>query len=149
MNITEQNIIEIQTLEELENFAREILLAYPQYKIFLLQGDLGAGKTSLAQAICRILHTQEQAKSPSFSIINEYQSPSGAVYHFDFYRVEDENEAQELGLEEYWDSGNRCLVEWPEMIPSYLPAQYLLIQLELTDSGERRILVRPVNRNSS
>lgn len=148
MKTSEQPIIEIHTLEELENFAGEILLAYPQYKIFLLQGDLGAGKTSLAQAICRMLHTEEQAKSPSFSIINEYHSPAGPVYHFDFYRIENEEEAQELGLEEYWESGSRCLIEWPEMIPSYLPDNYLSIHLEHTDSGSRKIQVRPVSCNT-
>lgn len=148
MNTSEQQLIELQSLAELENFAGEILRTYPRHKIILLRGDLGAGKTSLAQAICRHLRIEEQAKSPSFAIINEYHSPDGPVYHFDFYRIEAEEEAQELGLEEYWESGNHCLVEWPEMIPSYLPAEYLSVSIELTDSGSRKIQVCPYSQST-
>ena len=145
MNTQERNSITIQTLADTEKVAAEILRDFPEHKILLLQGDLGAGKTTLVQAFCRNLQTIENAKSPSFSIINEYHSPAGPVYHFDFYRIEEEEEAQELGLEEYWDSGYYCFLEWPEMIPSFLPRKYLSLRMELTDSGSRTLQILPVD----
>jgi tRNA threonylcarbamoyladenosine biosynthesis protein TsaE len=145
MNTQERNSITIQTLADTEKLAAEILRDFPEHKIVLLQGDLGAGKTTLVQAFCRKLQTIETAKSPSFSIINEYHSLAGPVYHFDFYRIEAEEEAQELGLEEYWDSGYYCFLEWPEMIPSFLPRKYLSLRMELSDSGSRKIQILPVD----
>ncbi len=100
---------------------------------------MGTGKTTFTQALCRVLETQPDAKSPTFSLVNEYSSPMGPVYHMDLYRLEKEEEAMGLGLEEYFDSGNYCFVEWPEKAPSYLPMGASEIHLTVTGSDTRKI----------
>lgn len=143
-HIQEKSTYSIHTLSDTDWVASEILQRYPEARIFLLEGDLGAGKTTLVQAFCRYLSTREQAKSPTFSIINEYLSPGGPVYHFDFYRLEDEEEATGLGLEEFWDSGSYCFIEWPERILSWLPQNALHLNLSLETEGNRIIQITPL-----
>lgn len=143
MTMQKEYILKSASLEETDAVAATLLNHYPEKKIFLLHGDLGAGKTTLVQAFCRHLGVRDQAKSPSFSIVNEYAGKSGPVYHFDFYRLNDESEAAELGLEEYWDSGHPCFVEWPENIPSWLPVEYLDIRIETDDDGVRSFFIHP------
>ena len=96
---------------------------------------MGAGKTTLIKAICRELNCTEEASSPTFGIINEYLRDHGEpVCHFDFYRLEEPREALDLGVEEYFESGHLCLIEWPERIGSILPQEAMVIRIKVVHS---------------
>lgn len=101
--------------------AVDVVSHYPQYSIVLLKGELGAGKTTLAQMICEILGVEEQVTSPTYTLVNEYSTKAHhTIYHFDLYRLQKENELEAIGFLEYIDSGNICLIEWPEIASKYL-----------------------------
>jgi len=128
------------TLEQLEGVARELVYAASGCNVILLHGDMGAGKTTLAKAFCKTIGVEEITSSPTFSIVNEYKTLAGvSVYHFDFYRIKKEAEAYDIGVDEYFDSGSYCLVEWPEKIPSLLPLTYAEIVITPTDDTHRNI----------
>jgi tRNA threonylcarbamoyladenosine biosynthesis protein TsaE len=127
-------------LNELESISKEIVEAAQGLNIWLLEGEMGAGKTTLVKAIAKELGIKETVASPTFSIINEYKTNSDQpVYHFDFYRMKNETEAYDIGANEYFESGNLCLVEWPEKIPSLIPNHYFKIKLEINDPQSRTI----------
>jgi len=97
-------------------------------KVVLFFGEMGAGKTTLIKAICRALGVQDEVSSPTFALVNEYESGNGeAIYHFDLYRLKAEEEALDFGVDEYLDSGSFCLVEWPEKIINFLPHNFGVI----------------------
>lgn len=98
---------------------------------------MGAGKTTFINALCEALDVQDHTSSPTFSIVNEYASTHGPLYHFDFYRLKNETEAFDMGYEEYFYSGNYCFVEWPEKIANLLPPSYVKIKLEVTENQNR------------
>ena len=101
---------------------------------------MGSGKTTLIKAICQKLGVKDPTSSPTFSIINEYRSPGGEpIYHFDFYRLKNEQEALDIGCEEYFYSGNLCLVEWPERIKNLLPEGALRVEIKVQGS-KREVL---------
>ena len=101
---------------------------------------MGAGKTTLIKAICDQLGVQDAMSSPTFSIVNEYSDKENeSVYHFDFYRIKDEDEAREIGAEEYFYSGNYCFIEWPEKVAGLLPDDRVEIIINLVDSDRRKI----------
>jgi len=111
--------------------------------VLLFKGSMGAGKTTFIKTICKVLDIEDEVSSPTFSIVNEYHSPvKGAVFHFDFYRLEDEEEAYDLGYEEYLFSGQICLVEWPEKISNLLPQNFGLIEIQ-EQNGMRKISFTP------
>lgn len=110
-------------------------------KIVLFYGDMGAGKTTFIKSICEVLGVADTVSSPTFSIVNEYESPKGPVFHFDFYRLKNETEALDLGYEEYLYSGNYCFIEWPEKIPNLLPEDALKVKLTITGDHERIIQI--------
>ena len=127
-------------LNELTDVAAELTRAAEGLTVWLVNGEMGAGKTTLVKAICKHILVKEVVSSPTFSIINEYRTEVGQpVFHFDFYRLKKETEAYDLGVNEYFDSGNLCLVEWSEKIPSLIPDHYLNIQIENIDSHIRSI----------
>ena len=129
------------TLEGLPAVARDIIGLADQERVWLLEGPMGAGKTTFIKAICAELGVLDVVNSPTFSLVNEYLTEAGdTVYHFDFYRMEDPREAQEIGVEEYFDSGSICLLEWPSKIEPFLPDSYLTISLEPTGATTRRIV---------
>jgi len=108
--------------------------------VVALQGDLGAGKTTLIKYICKELGIQDTVSSPTFSLVNEYQDPDGnRVFHFDFYRIESESEAYDMGYEEYFYSGEPCLIEWPERIQGILPETFRKVQVIQQPNGNRVI----------
>lgn len=117
-------------LEDIKKVSSNLLEEYGDYKVWLFEGDLGAGKTTLIKSICELLEVEDQVSSPTFALVNEYASNiEGTIYHFDFYRIEHEGEAFDIGFEEYLYSGDRCLIEWPEQVSSFWPEKYLHIKI--------------------
>lgn len=130
----------IKDLNELAEVAKKILnFAENSPKIWLFQGEMGAGKTTLIKALGKHLGIKDTIQSPTYSLVNEYDTPqAGKVYHFDLYRLKHETEALDFGIEEYLDSGHYCWIEWAEKIPNLLPAHYLSIQI--TVENDTRII---------
>lgn len=135
-------------MDELKAAAQRIIDFAGEEKIWVLNGSMGAGKTTLSKAICAELGVMDTVQSPTFSIVNEYLTWNDEViYHFDFYRLEHPEEALAIGVEEYFDSENLCLIEWPQKIGNLLPEKHLAIdikdmgdklrELTLTHHGER------------
>src|SRR5687767_13502481 len=113
------------TLAELEQIGGQLVQTAGNLSVFVFHGDMGSGKTTFIKAICKFLGVTETMSSPTFSIVNEYQTNEGeTIFHFDFYRIKNETEAYDIGVEEYFDSGHYCFIEWPEKIPSLLPVRY-------------------------
>ena len=130
-------VVEVNGLGDLKSAAQKIIQFAGDEKIWVLNGSMGAGKTTLSKTICAELEVLDTVQSPTFSIVNEYLSAKDEViYHFDFYRLEHPEEALNIGVEEYFDSGNLCLIEWPQKIGNLLPEKYLAINIE--DLGENK-----------
>lgn len=127
------------SLSEIDEVANELL---PQINsnIVLLNGEMGAGKTTMIKALCKALKCPDVVSSPTFSLINEYRTVDHKpLYHFDCYRIENEEEAYDFGAEEYLYSGHLCLIEWSENIQSLLPENCSLVTLEKVDLTTRKI----------
>jgi tRNA threonylcarbamoyladenosine biosynthesis protein TsaE len=134
--------IEFQ-LSGIQQAARLLLNNFPAQRVFAFYGGMGAGKTTLIQALCRELGVKSSVNSPSFALINEYPLDGDeAVYHFDFYRINKLQEAYSIGSEEYFYSDKYCFIEWPEKIEELLPKDCISIDLKVLDSGERRLSLR-------
>lgn len=133
--------IDVKDLGELKQAAAQILSTYPDDRVFLFYGTMGAGKTTLINELCLQLGVEDHTSSPTFSIVNEYASRRGIIFHFDFYRLKTEAEAFDFGYEEYFYSGNYCFVEWPEKIPNLLPPNTVKISITITDFQERTITI--------
>jgi tRNA threonylcarbamoyladenosine biosynthesis protein TsaE len=133
--------IVLNQLNQLPQIATELLQLAGGKKVFLFEAPMGAGKTTLIKAFCKELGVTEPVTSPTFSIVNEYIVGNSSIYHFDFYRLKDEQEAYDLGYEEYFYSGNYCFVEWPQKINSLLPEDAFLIKIELRDQTLFRTLI--------
>ena len=103
--------------------------------VVLLHADMAMGKTTLVKEICSQLSCSDEASSPTFSLVNEYSTPNGLVYHFDLYRIKDVEELYDIGFEEYLDSGYLCLVEWPELAEELMPEQHVLVTIEQQPEG--------------
>ena len=127
-------------LADLENAALQLLDEGQNRPVWLFEGDMGVGKTTLIKALCRAMGVVSVVQSPTFGIVNEYSTQTGeSVYHFDCYRLRNEAEALDIGIEEYFDSGRYCLIEWPERIASLWPAAYYKIHLTADPTGRRTI----------
>jgi tRNA threonylcarbamoyladenosine biosynthesis protein TsaE len=125
------------SLDEIENVARIIVAENPS-KVVLFYGDMGAGKTTFIKQLAKELGVTEATSSPTFSLVNEYQSSNNQiVYHFDFYRLKNETEALDMGVDEYLYSGNWCFIEWAENIPNLIPDSHSVITLQELISGKR------------
>lgn len=125
-------------LQELDR-AVDFILNNTKSRTLLFYGDMGAGKTTLIRELVKALGVRDTASSPTFSLVNHYESDKGPVYHFDFYRIEDETEAMDIGLEDYLDSGEWNLIEWPEKVENLLGENTQKVLLE-ADSEETRKL---------
>ena len=129
------------SLEEISDIA-DLILKIVSDKILLFYGEMGVGKTTLIKEIIKQLDVDDVVTSPTFSLVNEYQSNTGKnIYHFDFYRIENEEEALDIGIDEYFYSNAWCLIEWPERIKNLLPLNAVEIHLSLNDDESRRIEV--------
>jgi len=126
------------TIEDLPEITNQIYDYGKKFSIWLLKGEMGAGKTTFVLALAEIIGIHDHVSSPSYSIIHEYESLTGEkLYHFDFFRVNNVSEIFDIGFDEYIDSGNLCLIEWPELIENYLPDKYLIINIDNPDKEER------------
>lgn len=125
---------------ELEKAAAKIIDYSENQYIWVFYGEMGAGKTTLIKAIADQYKVEDNVHSPTFSIVNEYANFRDKVfYHFDFYRIKNETEAMDIGIEEYFDSGDLCFIEWPQKIPSLLPDTFLKIEIKITSQIGREI----------
>ena len=134
--------IEIKGVADLERAAREFVKLMGDETVYAFYGEMGAGKTTFISALCRALGVDEDlANSPSFSIINEYRSDTTAelIYHFDCYRLQNEAEAEDIGVEDYFESGAVCLIEWPERILDLLPDDTVRVDIVEAADGKRTL----------
>ena len=130
-------------LEELHGIAADILDSFPGPGLFALYGEMGSGKTTLIKRFCSILGSIDNVTSPTFALINEYQTEdAGPIYHFDVYRIKKLEEVMDIGYETYFYSGNYIFVEWPEMITELLPEEYVYIKIREIEDNKREILVK-------
>ncbi len=127
------------TLDTIHIAIEKILPYLQKYKVVLFNGSMGAGKTTLISTLCKNLGSTDDISSPTFSIVNEYLSNIGKIYHFDFYRIENIEEAFDIGLEEYIYSENYCFIEWAEKIEELLPNSYLIINISILSETERSL----------
>ncbi|MGW8122397.1 tRNA (adenosine(37)-N6)-threonylcarbamoyltransferase complex ATPase subunit type 1 TsaE [Roseivirga echinicomitans] len=127
-------------LNDLEGIAEQIITFGTGHNIWLLMGEMGAGKTTLSKELCKQLGVVDLVQSPTFSLVNEYLTKEGkTIYHFDFYRIEDVDELANIGIEEYFDSGRLCLIEWPEKVSELIPDEYVKIFIEALEDNTRVI----------
>ena len=130
----------INSVAELKNVAANLIRQFPNNRVFALYGKMGAGKTTFIQAICSALGSSDNVTSPTFALINEYKTlDNSSIFHFDFYRIEDLEEAYDLGYEDYLYSGNYCFIEWPEMIEPLLPEKIIKVKITVGDNETRTI----------
>jgi tRNA threonylcarbamoyladenosine biosynthesis protein TsaE len=129
----------IFSLDQLEEVAQQILDQNPN-KVILFHGEMGVGKTTLIKQLCKTLGVTGATSSPTFSLVNEYQTINNQiVYHFDFYRLNKEEEALDMGVDDYLYSGNYCFIEWAEKIPNLIPDTHAIITIELLPDGKRSL----------
>ncbi len=127
------------TLDELELVAQKVIDQHPS-KVILFHGEMGVGKTTLIKQLCKTLGVTSATSSPTFSLVNEYETINNqVVYHFDFYRLKNEMEALDMGADDYFYSGNWCFIEWAEKIPSLIPDEHAVITIELVENGKRHL----------
>ncbi len=137
--------IQIKTPENLPEAAREFASLMGDETVYAFRGEMGAGKTTFISALAKELGVEDDtANSPSFAIINEYRSDTTAelIYHFDLYRLESVEEALEIGIEDYFDSGALCLLEWPERIEPLLPDDTVEVEVRVNPDESRTLIVR-------
>lgn len=129
----------IFSLDQLEEVAKQIIAQKPN-KVILFHGEMGVGKTTLIKQLCKTLGVSGTTSSPTFSLVNEYQTTDNKIVnHFDFYRLNDEVEAMDIGIDDYLYSGNWCFIEWAEKIPNLIPDEHSVITIELLPDGKRSL----------
>ena len=126
-------------VQELDEIAKAIVEVFENEKKIVFFGEMGVGKTTLIKSICKVLNVQDVVTSPTFSVVNEYQNKDGnSLYHFDFYRIKNQEELFDLGLEEYIYSDNYCFIEWPEKAEGLLSDNF--VQVQMIKNKEYRII---------
>lgn len=130
----------IFSLDQIQQAAERFLADTAGRKVFAFHGEMGAGKTTFIHALCETLGVKDAITSPTFSIINQYESGAGTtIYHMDLYRIRDEQEAINAGMEDCLYSGNTCLVEWPDRAPGIFPEDTLHVCIEALDTNTRKL----------
>ncbi len=132
--------IEIKSLSELDQAAVSLVEAFGRFKKIAFSGEMGAGKTTIIQSLCKALGVEDIVNSPTFSLINEYFTLSGdSIYHFDLYRIENISVLYDMGYEEYFYSDSWCFIEWPEKALELMPEDILMLHIDVLDNGIRLI----------
>ena len=133
--------IQIDSLSDLKQVAREVVESLDGRTVVLLRGEMGAGKTTLISRIAAYLGAEDNVTSPTFALVNQYEGSECRIYHFDFYRIDTIEEVFDLGYEEYFYSGDLCLVEWPEKIEALIPDDAMVVSIEVGDDEEREFTI--------
>ncbi|HRQ31065.1 MAG TPA: tRNA (adenosine(37)-N6)-threonylcarbamoyltransferase complex ATPase subunit type 1 TsaE [Saprospiraceae bacterium] len=128
-----------RSISDLKQVAELIVRLMNERTIFLLEGNLGAGKTTLVQTVCELLHSTDVVVSPTFSLINPYQTDKGTIYHMDMYRIKSVEEAIDFGIEEYLWEDHFCFIEWPQIIEELLPEKFVRIRIS-QQADETRLI---------
>ena len=129
------------SLDNIHEAAARLLSEKPA-KVILFNGEMGAGKTTFIKELCRELGVSESVSSPTFSLVNEYETDSGQIlYHFDVYRLKNEAEALDMGIDEYLYSGNYCFIEWADKIPNLVPDDHAVVSLSVLPNGNRQLIL--------
>ena len=132
----------INGVEQLSEVSDYLLSMRDEADIIAFYGSMGAGKTTLIKNLCHRMGVTDEVNSPTFAIVNEYVTEEGeSVYHFDFYRIKKLEEAFDIGFENYFDSGNLCLIEWPEMIEPLMPEKYIRVEIRHGATDDEREIV--------
>ena len=141
------NEIIIKGLDSISEAAREFVAKMGDANIFAFYGNMGAGKTTFIKAICEELGVEDVITSPTFAIVNEYRSETSGelIYHFDCYRLENEAEAEEIGVEDYFYSGALCFIEWPELVEEVLPGDAVKVTIEEVEDGTRSVRLESID----
>ncbi|MDR7212024.1 tRNA (adenosine(37)-N6)-threonylcarbamoyltransferase complex ATPase subunit type 1 TsaE [Flavobacterium piscis] len=127
------------SLDQIQEVAEQII-AHNPHKIILFNGEMGVGKTTLIKQLCKSLGVEDATSSPTFSLVNEYYTSNNQiVYHFDFYRVNKETEALDMGVDDYLYSGNWCFIEWSEKIENLIQEEHSIVTIELLANGKRKL----------
>lgn len=138
MNEKEFHVHSIEGLAEVSDY---LMSMREEADVIAFYGSMGAGKTTLIKDLCHRMGVTDEVNSPTFAIVNEYVTEAGeSVYHFDFYRIKKLEEAYDIGYENYFYSGNLCLIEWPELIEPLLPERYLRVDIRLGATDDERII---------
>lgn len=128
----------IKDISEIAEAAKKFVAAMGDRTVFAFYGKMGAGKTTFIKAVCEELGVQDVINSPTFAIVNEYMDGEGEpIYHFDFYRIKNQQEVLDIGYEDYVYSGNVCFMEWPELIENLLPDDAVKVTIEEEEDGRR------------
>ncbi len=132
--------IPISSLQEIDSAAAQFLELAGEHVVIAFSGEMGAGKTTFIQALCRRLGVQVEVNSPTFSLVNEYFTPAGnSIFHFDLYRIETQEELFDMGYEEYFFSGALCFIEWPEKARNLIPDDALWVNIVVGENDARLI----------
>jgi tRNA threonylcarbamoyladenosine biosynthesis protein TsaE len=130
------------SLKTIDEAAEQFLRVHAGFRKFAFYGSMGTGKTTFITALCKALKATDLVSSPTFSIVNEYETQTGdLIYHFDFYRIKNSEELFDIGFEEYIQNDNWCFIEWPEKAEELIPDNFLKILIEAQDDGKRSLLV--------
>lgn len=134
--------LELNNLSEINAVANRFVDNMDNRKVFAFYGEMGAGKTTFIKAVCAALGVTETITSPTFAIVNEYEKADGdPIFHFDFYRIKDIDEAYDFGYEDYFYSDHLCFIEWPQLVEPLLPENVVKVQIVIGDNEQRTILV--------
>lgn len=136
--------IRISSLADINEAAKKFIDNMGDSRVFAFYGKMGAGKTTFIKAICEQLGVDDVITSPTFAIVNEYQSSTtgDSIYHFDFYRIKKLDEVYDMGYEDYFYGGSLCFLEWPELIEELLPEDAVKVTIEETEDGGRLVCMK-------
>ena len=131
----------IYTLAQMDDVAQSLMKKFGTKSVWAFHAPMGAGKTTLITALCKILGVQDRVNSPTFAIMNEYQGLGKVIYHMDWYRLENDGEARRAGVEMAMEDSDYCFIEWPEKAINLIPAEALHIEIEILGPEHRRIFI--------
>jgi tRNA threonylcarbamoyladenosine biosynthesis protein TsaE len=144
---SEKHIFVANNPGEMLDLARQIHQTFPDDRVFVLNGDLGSGKTTFVKAFVKMIGLEEEVSSPTFSIVHEYGGLGNKIFHFDLYRVKSEQELYQIGFEEYLEQGAYVFIEWPEIAESFLPGRYVKVNFDAKNKNTRQVEYGIVNNS--